>query len=283
MAMDPSKVGSQSSTFVHQYDWRCQAIYALGIGAGPEQLEYLYERHPGGMKAFPTYAVVPAFEAAVALLLAVGVDLEQVVHGGQKIRLHRPLPVQGTLSTVGTLAGIYDLKRLASLRITTRSTLGGEPLVDTEWNVLVRGAGGFGGPRPPKDPDSVAPPKGVEADWVVEQSTRPEQALLYRLSGDTNPLHADPELAARAGFEQGPILHGLCTLGFVARAAARRTADGDATRLRAMGAQFRKPVWPGDTIVTVGYELGEGKVALQAFVKGRPDPVVTGAWATFAA
>jgi acyl dehydratase len=94
-----------------------------------------------------------------------------------------------------------------------------------------------------------------------------------------NPLHADPEFAAMVGFPQGPILHGLCTYGFVARAIIKNAAGGDATKLRTFSAQFRKPVWPGDTIVTQGYTLGDGKVVVVASVKERPEPVLTNAWA----
>src|SRR5262249_16212977 len=110
----------------------------------------------------------------------------------------------------------------------------------------------------------------------------PEQALLYRLSGDYNPLHADPAFAASVGFTQGPILHGLCTYGYAARAVITHLAGGNASRLRLLSAQFRKPVWPGDTIVTEGWTLEGGKVALQASVKGRSEAVLTGGYAEIA-
>src|SRR5262249_35006401 len=131
----------------------------------------------------------------------------------------------------------------------------------------------------PQQPDEPSAPKDRPADWTVEQATSPEQALLYRICGDVNPLHADPEFATMVGFPQGPILHGLCTYGFVARAIAPGVAGGDATKLKTFSAQFRKPVWPGDVIVTQGWNLGEGKVAVVASVKDRPDPVLTNAWA----
>jgi acyl dehydratase len=281
MALDPNAVGRQTEPTTVQYDWRSMATYALGIGATREELAYLYERHPGGMKTFPTYAVVPAFEHALELIRAAGADFAMIVHGGQKIRAHRPFAPGGELSTSATLTGVYDLKRFAQLLLTTESRMDGELIAETQWSIIVRDAGGFGGPRPPADP-APRPPKDREPDWVVEAATSPEQALLYRISGDTNPLHADPAFAAKVGFEQGPILHGLCTYGFVARAVIARSADGDADALRALSAQFRKPVWPGDTIVTQGWNLGDGKVALVAHAKGRPDPVVTGSVAEIA-
>jgi acyl dehydratase len=209
--------------------------------------------------------------------------MAKVVHGGQKIHAHRLIPPAGKLETRATLKGIFDLKRFATVLLETETTLDGEPLFGSEWSIIVRDEGGFRGPRPPKDDAAMtgALPKGREPDWIEEQATTPEQALLYRISGDTNPLHADPAFAASVGFTEGPILHGLCTFGFVARAAIQRVAGGDATRLSAMGAQFRKPVWPGDTIVTHGYDVGDGRVAMVAFAAGRPDPVVTAAWARF--
>jgi acyl dehydratase len=115
--------------------------------------------------------------------------------------------------------------------------------------------------------------------FTVEQATRPEQALLYRLSGDLNPLHADPEFARAVGFEQGPILHGLCTYGFVGRALIQHACGGDPARLKAYGVQFRKPVWPGDVLSTQGFALGDGRIVLETSVVGRPEPVLTSAWA----
>lgn len=277
MALQPGAAGQTSRAYHHRYGWREQALYALGIGAKRAELAYLYEAHPEGMRVFPTYAVVPAFEPVVALLTAAGVDLGAVVHRGQLVRLHAPLPIEGEIETVGRLEAIYDLKRLAELVISTRTTLAGEPLYETEWSILVRGAGGFGGDRPP--PRQIPKPdKGREPDWTVLEATSEEQALLYRLSGDTNPLHADPAMAARAGFD-APILHGLCTYGFMARALVARSAGGDAGRLRLLSAQFRKPVWPGDRLQTSGWECGGGVVALRVTVEGRAEPVVTGAWA----
>jgi acyl dehydratase len=281
MPFDLSQIGAKSKTYTHAYDWKQQATYALGIGAKREELAYLYENHPGGMKVFPTYAVVPAFEPVLEMMSRAQANFAMVVHGAQKIRMKRALPAAATLETVATLRGIYDLKKLSSLIVDTETRIDGEVAFTTEWGILVRGEGNFGGERPPKDDEGHSAPSGQEPDWEFEEATSPEQALLYRISGDTNPLHADPEFAAKVGFPQGPILHGLCTYGHVARAAIAKVAGGDATKLVAMGAQFRNPVWPGDTIVTRGYNLGGGMVALQAFAKGRPDPVVTNAWATF--
>ena len=128
-------------------------------------------------------------------------------------------------------------------------------------------------------PPEPTVPKDRPADWTFEEATSPEQALLYRIAGDDNPLHADPEFATAVGFPQGPILHGLATYGFAARAVIKQAAGGDATKIRAFNGQFRKPVWPGDTLITQGWNLGEGKVAFNTIVKGRPEIVLGGAWA----
>ncbi len=279
MSFDLSAVGTTTKAYSLSYDWKTLATYALGIGAQRDELPYLYENYKGGMKVYPTFAVVPAHGPIVDMLSRAQTNLAMVVHGGQQIRIHRPLPSEGTVETTGTIKGIYDLKKLGQVILETSTTFKGEKLFDTTWNIIVRGGGGFGGPRPPEGPDEPSIPKDRPADWTVEQVTTPEQALLYRISGDVNPLHADPEFATAVGFPQGPILHGLCTYGFVGRAIIQHAAGGDGSRLKVFSAQFRKPVWPGDTLVTQGWNLEGGKVAVTTAVKGRPEAVLGGAWA----
>lgn len=279
MSLDLSSVGYATKAYEMAYDWKTLATYALGIGAKRGELAYLYEGTKGGMKVYPTFAVIPAYEAIIEMLGRTGGNIAMVVHGGQTVRAHRAIPASGKISTVGTLKAIYDLKKFGQVILETRSMLGGEPLVDTTWSIIYRGEGGFGGPRPPEAEHEVSVPKDRAADWTVEEATSPEQALLYRICGDVNPLHADPEFAAMVGFTQGPILHGLCTYGFAARAVVSKACGGEATKLRAFAAQFRKPVWPGDTIVTQGWAMEGGKIAVTASVKERPDAVLTSAWA----
>ncbi len=281
MPFQPSAVGSQSKEYTWQYDWRTLATYALGIGAKKDELPYLFEGTKGGIRVFPTIAVVPSYAVLGELMGKTGGDYALVVHGGQKVRMLRPLPPEGTVKTVGTLAGLYNAKKMVQAIIRTTSTMNGEPLFETSWSILFRQAPDFESERAPEDPDACEPPKDKAPDWTHEEATSQEQALLYRLSGDVNPLHADPEFAKAVGFPQGPILHGLATYGFVARAVTKNMLGGDATRLKTFTAQFRKPVWPGDTIVTQGWNIAPGKVAIVASVAGRPDPVLAGSWATF--
>ncbi len=263
MALDLTSVGFTTEPHSYTYDWKNLALYALGIGAKRDELAYLYENTAGGIASYPTFAVIPAHGPLFEAMLRTGGNLAMVVHGGQKIRSLAKIPPSGTLLTTGTIRGIYDMKKLAQVVIDTQSTLEGKPVFETTWSIFFRGEGGFSGPRPVADPDEPALPKD----------------LLYRLLADFNPLHADPEFAASVGFPQGPILHGLCTYGFAARALIKHLAGGDASRLRMMSAQFRRPVWPGDTIVTQGFLLEGGKVALTASVKGRSEAVLTGGYA----
>ncbi len=275
MSLDLSAIGHQTKPFVFEYDFQKTVLYALGVGATRDELDFLYEGR--GPKVLPSFAVVPSYAPATELFEKTGCDLLKLLHLGQTIRLHRPLPPAARLETVGIVKAFYDMKKLAQVVLETRTTERGEPLFDTEWLLLIRDGGGFGGPRPPKT-ETLRPEPGQGPTFATSLPTTPEQALLYRLSGDYNPLHADPEFAASAGFPEGPILHGLCSFGVMTRALVRHLG-GDVSRVRAIGAQFRKPVWPGDTIRTDGYELGNGRFSLEAFAADRPDPVITSAWA----
>ncbi len=278
MALDPSLVGKESSPKEHRYGWQQVALYALGVGARVDgELDFLYEGK--GPKVLPTYAVVPSFPVVFGLSMELGGDVTGVVHGGQRIRLHKPFAPKGVLYTVARVEGVYDLKRMAQavLRSESRDEQG-DLVAETEWSILYLKDGGFGGEPPPRS-ERVAPPKR-EPDFRFEQPTTPEQAALYRIAGgDYNPLHIDPSMAARTPFER-PILHGLCTYGFVGRAVVAHACDGDPGRLTTLQGQFRKPVWPGDTLVVEGWREGD-RVLLRATTAERPEEVVFGnAWAT---
>jgi acyl dehydratase len=282
MAFDLSIVGKPGEPSTFEYAWKDIVLYALGIGAKVDELDYLYEGR--GPIVHPSFAVVPTFAPLLELVSATKADLAMIVHGGQRVRMHAPIPPSGTFHTTAKIRGIYDLRRLATVVVDTQTkSEKGAPLFDTVWTIIVRNAGGFGGDPPPKDDKEtgVNVPKDRAPDFRVEEPTTKEQALLYRLSGDLNPLHADPDFAKNVGFEQGPILHGLCTYGFMVRHLAKGACGGDASKLTAFEAQFRKPVWPGDTLVTEGWTVAPGKLALSVRVKERDEAVVTG-WATTA-
>ncbi|MEN9578592.1 MAG: hypothetical protein RJA70_1601 [Pseudomonadota bacterium] len=278
MSLDPNSVGSTTRVHRLSYDWQTLALYALGIGAKKDELDYLYEKR--GPKVYPSFAVVPTYPVLAELLELSRGPYERVVHGGQSIRVHGPIPPAAELETQGRIVAMYDLKRMAQVILRTESTVSGKLLFETEWQIIFRGEGGFGGDKRPR-PDAPVTPKR-DADWVFEELISPEQALLYRLSGDHNPLHADPDFAASVGFEQGPILHGLATFGYLCRAATLRSCGGDASRITSLTAQFKKPVWPGESLRVEGFNTPEGQVIMQAYAGGRSEPVVGGCAAELA-
>lgn len=276
MSLDLSAVGYETEPFLFEYDWKTTVLYALGVGCKRVELDYLYEAR--GPRVLPSFAVVPSYPALEPLVKKAGADMTKVVHGNQSVTMHAPIPPSGKLSTVARIDGLYDLKRLSQVVFSTRTHLEGTLLFETEWTLVVRDTGGFGGPRPPKSDapkvPSEAPPLFDKTEIISE-----EQALLYRLSGDHNPLHADPQFAREVGFEEGPLLHGLCTYGYVTRAVIEGACGGDASKLKKLAVQFKKPVWPGESLQTVGFQTDDGRIALVAYAAKRPDAVVGSAWA----
>jgi acyl dehydratase len=278
MALDLAILGQPGTRYCFDYRWQDAALYALGVGAKRGELDFLYEgRGPRVLPSFVAAANYPALGEAIDRL---GANKEMLVHGGQKMVFHRALPPAGRLHSTSTVRAVHDLKRLAQMVVDIETHDEGGALVAVATaSIILRGEGGFGGEPPPKEHAGAAVPKDRAPDFVVEEGTSAEQALLFRLSGDLNPLHADPSFAAAVGFAQGPILHGLATYGFVVRHVVRGACGGDEARLHVIDGQFRKPVWPGDTIVTSGWEVEPGLWALQVKVKERDESVITSAWA----
>jgi acyl dehydratase len=272
-------VGYTTKPFEHKIDWKQAATYALGIGATRDELDYLYEAR--GPKVFPTFGVIPAYAPSIEIASLLDCSFEKLVHGSQSLVMHHPIPAEGVLKTTATFEGLYDLKRMAQLVVSTRTEMDGVHLFDTTWMLVLFDRGNFGGPRPPKG-EKVEPRKEQTTDFVYSQKTSPEQAILYRLSGDTNPLHIDAEFAKKVGFEQGPILHGLCTFGFAGRAVINGYLGGNGDRLLELHAQFKKPVWPGETLTTNGYSVENNRLALDVLVQERNESVLGNAWAKFA-
>lgn len=278
MALDLSIVGKPLDPQTFTYAWKDTVLYALGVGAKKDELDFLYEGR--GPKVLPSFVVVPMFKPMLDGVVKTGGDLAMVVHGRQSVRIHGDLPAEATVTTVGRVRGIYDMRKFAIVIIDCEiKDAAGRTLADTTSQIIIRGGGGFGGELPPKEEKVAEVPKGQQSDFRIEEKTSPEQALLYRLSGDWNPLHADPEFAARVGFEQGPILHGLCTYGYMVRHAAKGACGGDPSKLTAFETKFAKPVWPGETLVTEGWNVAPGKIALQVKVKERDEAVCTASWA----
>lgn len=274
--LDREALGQSALPTTFSYDWKDLATYALGIGAKKDELDYLYEGK--GPKVYPTFAVVPSFPAMMAAIGLTKGDVTTVVHGSQSVRVKKPIGPKGTLVSTGRVAGIFDMKKLANVNLVVETRdEAGDVVYETDWNILFRGPVAPGCPPPPKS-EAPSVPRERPADVRIVEATTQEQALLYRLSGDPNPLHADPAFAAEVGFPQGPILHGLCTYGHAARAVIKGLLGGDASRLTRFDCQFRKPVWPGDVLITDVWKLDDGRVSVSTLVEGKPDPVLTQCW-----
>lgn len=237
----------------HRYAERDTILYALGLGCGADPLDrtdlrYVYE---DGLVALPTMAVILGYPGFWLKDPATGVDWRKVLHGEQGIVVHRPLPAAGTVVGRTRITGIVDKGAAkGALLYSERDVVdeaSGALLATLTSTTVLRGDGGFGGPSgPTREPHPIPqrPP-----DLVCDLPTLPQAALIYRLSGDDNPLHADPDVARAAGFER-PILHGLCTFGVAGRALVRTVCGDDPARLRRMQVRFSAPVLPGETIRT---------------------------------
>jgi acyl dehydratase len=263
MTIDFSSVGQRVGPLEQRYGWRDAVLYALALGAGENDLGYVLDRPE--LKVLPTYGVLPAFEPVFDAMRRTGADLVQLLHTAQRTELIRPLPAEGALRTTATVRGIWDMKIGALAVVDTETEVDGALACRTSWQLLLRGAGGFGGERPPQGL-RTKPPKDAAPDFEVEVATGRSQALLYRLTGDINPIHADPAVARQAGFER-PILHGLCTYGIAARVALKELAGDEPARFKAFEARFAKVVMPGDTLIVRGYELAPGQAAITVTIR----------------
>ena len=270
MALDLTSVDRRTEPTSFTYTSKDAILYALGVGATRDELDYLYEGR--GPKVLPSFAVIPAFPALMRATDGAGVTIDRVVHGHQKVTVHAPIAPEGTLLTTAVVEAIYDMKRMAQVVVRTETRdAAGTHLFDTEWGILVLGEGGFGGEAPPGR-EGTAPSRA--ADFRFEEKTSPEQALLYRLSGDLNPLHADPDFSLVKDRFGTPILHGLCTYGYMTRAVVKGACQGDAAKIRSLTARFSKPVWPGDTLITEGWIEGS-TVYLRTTTRERGEAVLT--------
>lgn len=250
-AVDLSVVGKKTDPIVFQYSWKDVVLYALGVGVSADELSFVYENAPGGLKVLPSFCVVAAIKAYP--YIGDNIEYSRFLHGEHMIRLSRPIPPEGKIIQVGEVTHIYDKGKGAVYHIQiTGETEDGRHLYDIEWIAFYVGAGGFGGDPGPKA-ETLKPPENVEPDFSISYRVAENQAAIYRLSGDLNPLHLDPGAARRGGFDR-PILHGLCTFGFATRAIINGLLDGDVARLKEFRARFTDVVYPGDTLTTKGWK-----------------------------
>lgn len=271
------------------YDADDAILYALSIGAGvdpldPAELALVYELNGAGFKVFPTMAVTFPFTLFWQIVDVPGLNFNpmMLLHGEQYVELKRPLPPAAAFTNHARITDIYDKGSgaLVILEVQTVDETGAEVALNRS-SLFIRGLGGFGGDRGPSL-SAINQPPDRAPDAVVRQKTQPNQALLYRLSSkDRNPLHADPQMAALGGFDR-PILHGLCTYGFAARAVMKQfvpdSQNGyDVVRFKSMQARFSKHVFPGETLVTEMWQVSENRVIFQAKVHERNEIALSNA------
>jgi acyl dehydratase len=269
MPMNLDAVGAVSQPGKNSWTSKDALLYALGVGAGQVdptgfELEFTTENSQNiTQRVLPTMPVVIAMGGGPGLPSWGDFDFRMLLHGEQGVTVHGPIPPEGEVETVSKIVGIYDKGKAAVVRLENEAKYvdSGKPAFTTRFAAFIRGEGGFGEDRGPKIAD---PPKTPDRnpDHEVTYATRADQALLYRLNGDHNPLHSDPEIAKFAGFEK-PILHGLCTYGFTGRALLHELCGSDVTTFGSMDARFSKPVLPGDTLTVRMWDDGKGKAIFQ--------------------
>ncbi|MBU2550563.1 MAG: MaoC family dehydratase N-terminal domain-containing protein [Proteobacteria bacterium] len=261
MGLNLDLLGKKSDPVPYECNEDKLILYALGIGAGVEkELDFLYEKN---LKVFPTFAVIPYFPAVGILMVNSGINMFATLHGEQHIKWFAPTPTRGTLLNTAVWTKVYDKGdsgAMLHMQVDTTDDKG-NLIFQNNMVAVDRSAGNFGGDRGPKTA-KLMPPEGKAPDFSVNYTTGPNQAALYRLSGDYNPLHIEPEFAAMGGFDR-PILHGLCTLGYTGRAILHSVCGSDPARMKALSCRFTGVVFPGDTLTIEGWQLEPGKYTFQ--------------------
>lgn len=289
MALDYSRIKNWPiKEGLQTYTERDTILYALGVGAAvsnplsEHDLQFVYEK---GLKALPTMASIMASGEFWLADPETGIDLAKVLHGEQFLTLHKPFPSQGTLIGRDRVDEIYDKGAdKGAVMYMTRDIYeqgSGDHLATSTWSMFMRGNGGFGGSAEGQ-PTPHAIPEGVAPDASIELVSRPEQATIYRLSGDLNPLHIDPRFAARVGFER-PILHGMSSYGMAGRAIIKLLCANDPARLKQFNLRFSSPMYPGETLKVEVWHQGAGRAAFRAIAVERQVIILNNGFAHYAA
>jgi len=267
MPLNPEAVGAVSDPAEVSWTSKDTLLYAVSLGAGTSELQYTTENTNGVVQqALPTYPVV--IPGGTGALANIGTfNPAMLVHGSQSVTLHQTLPAAGTATVVGKVAAMYDKGKAAVVVLEANASApDGSPLYTTTSSLFIRGEGGWGGDRGPSGAQNVPPER--EPDNVTTYQTSPDQALLYRLNGDRNPLHSDPSFAAMGGFDQ-PILHGLCTYGFTGRALLHAVAGGESANFKHIEGRFASPVIPGEALTIRVWKTGAGEAVFNTSVGDR--------------
>lgn len=272
MPLNPDAVGTKSQPTEISWTSTDALLYAVGVGAGVDEPAFTTENsHDVAQLVLPTFPVVLGSGDGSPLAAIGTFNPALLVHGTQAVTLHRPLPPAGTATVTSEIVAMWDKGKAAVVVTANEAVADGEPLYSTTSGLFIRGEGGWGGERGPSGPQNVPPERAP--DHSVTYRTSPDQALLYRLNGDRNPLHSDPWFAALAGFDR-PILHGLCTYGFTGRALLHTLVGSDPARFRHVEGRFASPVFPGEALTVHMWETEPGE-ALFATVAGEGDSART--------
>jgi NAD(P)-dependent dehydrogenase (short-subunit alcohol dehydrogenase family)/acyl dehydratase/putative sterol carrier protein len=268
MALNMEAIGKAIGPTKKDYTWKDVVLYAIGVGAGVEELDYTYEKN---LKVIPSFSIAAIFDFLGQVGITSNVNLAGILHGEQELIFHNPIPTSGTLITEGRITHYYDKGPKGALVVAESETThsNGQRLFTNIITVFARLDGGFGGEPAPKK--SMEFPKR-DPDFAVDAVPSPSQPLLYRLSGDIFQLHVDPEFAKMVGFER-PIMHGLCTHGFACRALMASLTPGRPELVRRLACRFSRPLYPGDPIRTLIWKTDEGS-ALWRTVNSRTGDTV---------
>lgn len=272
MPINPDAVGVTGDLLRFSWSPKDALLYAISVGAGTPDLVFSTENTIGiPQQVLPTFAVVAGMDSGgfeTSAMSRIGTfDMAMGFHGSEEVELHRPIPVAGEAECQDRVTAIYDKGKAAVVVLESQARLpDGEPLWTLRATTFLRGEGGWGGDRGPSGARNTPPDRSPDHEVTLQTSV--DQALLYRLNGDRNPLHSDPSFSARAGFET-PILHGLCTYGFTGRGLLRAYCDNDPARLRLMDGRFSSTVLPGDALTVRSWLVDEGVAVFTTAVGDR--------------